>query len=665
MTSRNSPKVGSRAQNPSKSPKNDQRSVFPVKNAQKSQKPKKDNSSSETALFDKESNWSLEVRHLSPRKGSKYGVALVCDWLTTPGGAEKVLLELHRMYPDAPIYTSQYSKKGIDWFADADVRTGWLQIFPRAFRKFIGPLRQLYFSHLDLSSYDLVISVTGAEAKSVRTKPRQQSSSKSSKTDLTVPKKHPSSKNAPSIEPQTGATHLCYCHVPTQYYWQMYDKYVANPGFGLLNPLVRLAFRVLVKPLRQADYRAAQQPDQFITISNYAKDQIQKYYQRDAVVIAPPVEVAKFTRSSVCSLPENSKNHRRNSTFPPEVAQKSTASGELSTKSPKISTNSPQEIHCTPHTFPSRSSTSPQIIHSQNVVYPQGITTSPQHFHQKSTENRNFSTTSPQNIADLSTVSTKISTTFPQVFHNQSQSYPQDGYFIISCRQVNWKRVDLAITACKSLHLPLKVIGSGPEHSRLVKLADNCPNIEFIPWLDTGELAHFLQNATAYLFPSLEPFGIAAVEALAAGCPVIAYREGGSQDFIEEGKNGLFFDQQTPDSLIKALHTFYDYDFDPNIVAQTAQRFSPDHFRQQIQSLINQSFHGIVKSDLDPSQSHPSSSTSSHSKPITQAKQGHSNPKASNSSSRPKSITKSKPQPKDLISDHRANKKSTKKGTNL
>ena len=64
-------------------------------------------------------------------------VALVCDWLTTPGGAEKVLLELHQMYPQAPIYTSQYRPKKIDWFDDAEVKTGWLQIFPAFLRKML------------------------------------------------------------------------------------------------------------------------------------------------------------------------------------------------------------------------------------------------------------------------------------------------------------------------------------------------------------------------------------------------------------------------------------------------------------------------------------------------------------------------------------------------
>ena len=138
-------------------------------------------------------------------------VAIVCDWLTNVGGAEKVLLEIHRMFPRAPIYTSKYDSKGIDWFLDAEVRTGWLQIFPTCLRRFLGVFRQIWFSHLNLSGYDLVISVTGAEAKAVR-----------------VP----------------NGVHVSYCHVPTQYYWQMYDDYVKEPGFGVLNPVVRFFLRL-------------------------------------------------------------------------------------------------------------------------------------------------------------------------------------------------------------------------------------------------------------------------------------------------------------------------------------------------------------------------------------------------------------------------------------
>lgn len=127
-------------------------------------------------------------------------VALVCDWLTEIGGAEQVLLRLHQMYPEAPIYTSQYRPKTAPWFQDCDVRTGWLNIFPRGLRRFMAPLRSIYFKHLKLSGYDLVISVCNAEAKFI------------------------------GVE---GGVHVSYLQgPPTQYYWGLYDQYIANPGFG-------------------------------------------------------------------------------------------------------------------------------------------------------------------------------------------------------------------------------------------------------------------------------------------------------------------------------------------------------------------------------------------------------------------------------------------------
>ena len=199
------------------------------------------------------------------QKLQKLKVALACDWLTSVGGAEQVLLSLHKLFPQAPIYTSQYNPKGIDWFQDADVRTGWMQVLPSCTRRITPMFRQYYFNHLDLSEYNLVISVSGAEAKGIQTGPQ--------------------------------TLHVSYCHVPTQYYWQLYDTYIENPGFGVLNPVVRLGFQTLVKPLRQGDFREAQKPDAYITISQYAAEQIKKYYQRPATIIAPPVAVDKFALS--------------------------------------------------------------------------------------------------------------------------------------------------------------------------------------------------------------------------------------------------------------------------------------------------------------------------------------------------------------------------------
>ena len=91
-----------------------------------------------------------------------------------------------------------------------------------------------------------------------------------------------------------NGVHISYCHVPTQYYWQMYDEYVKEPGFGILNPLVRGAFKLFVRPLRRADYKAAQKVDYFVTISEYAKELIKKYYKREAEIIHPPVEINDF-----------------------------------------------------------------------------------------------------------------------------------------------------------------------------------------------------------------------------------------------------------------------------------------------------------------------------------------------------------------------------------
>ena len=361
-------------------------------------------------------------------------VAIVCDWLTNVGGAEKVLLEIHRLFPEAPIFTSKYDKKGIDWFLDADVRTGWLQIFPTPWRRILGPFRQRYFSHLNLSGYDLVISVTGAEAKAV---------------------------SAPD------GVHISYCHAPTQYYWQLYDDYIQDPGFGGKNAAVRFFFKLLVKPLRRADFKSAGKVDHFVTISDYARELIFKYYKREATVIHPPVEVSDFAiKSSKKQIVEN--------------------------------------------------------------------------------------------------------------------------YYVVTSRQVNWKRIDLAIKACLKMKRQLYIIGEGPEHKKLVDLAKGSDLIKFLPLMDKKELVGYLARAKGYLFPSQEPFGIAPVEALAAGCPVIAFGEGGAGDYVVDGKNGVLFDKQSVDSLAKAMKKFEKMKFDRLKVSATAKGFGVKRFDKELMEFIRE-----------------------------------------------------------------------------
>jgi glycosyltransferase involved in cell wall biosynthesis len=190
-------------------------------------------------------------------------VAIVCDWLTGIGGAERVVLELHKLYPEAPIYTSQYDPNRISGFEDADIRTTWLQKLPKSLKKFLPVLRAWTFSRLDLSDYDLVISSSGAEAKGVKTGPK--------------------------------TTHICYCHSPTHYYWIRYDEYVANPGFPRgFNWLARFGLKLLVGPLRNWDKRAARRPDVMIANSSHTQAMIKRFYKRDATVVFPPVETDRF-----------------------------------------------------------------------------------------------------------------------------------------------------------------------------------------------------------------------------------------------------------------------------------------------------------------------------------------------------------------------------------
>lgn len=188
-------------------------------------------------------------------------VAIVHDWLVG-GGAEKVVLELHHMFPDAPIYTS-YATKRWQRELNGNVKTGVLQYWPfYKIRKYIPSLRILYFTTLRLKNYDVIISSSGAEAKGVKTRENQ--------------------------------VHISYIHAPTHYYWGRYDEYLNNPGFGRFDWLARLGLKGLVGPLRKWDYKAAQRPNYIITNSTYTAAQIKRYYGRKSSVIHPPIDIERF-----------------------------------------------------------------------------------------------------------------------------------------------------------------------------------------------------------------------------------------------------------------------------------------------------------------------------------------------------------------------------------
>ena len=152
---------------------------------------------------------------------------------------------------------------------------------------------------------------------------------------------------------------------------------------------------------------------------------------------------------------------------------------------------------------------------------------------------------------------------------------------------MNWKRLDLVVQACKELRRELLVIGEGPEHNNLVKLSNGRGNINFLPVVEKSELAKYLAGAKGYLFPSLEPFGIAPVEALAAGCPVIAYGKGGALDYVEDGKNGLLFEKQTVNALKEAILKYETMKFDREKISESVENFSVERFDKEMKSFIN------------------------------------------------------------------------------
>ncbi len=193
----------------------------------------------------------------------KLKIALVHDWLTDSGGAERLLLALHELYPDAPIYTTLYRGDQLPQFAKADVRTSYLQSIPFAAKhhRFLLPLMPAAVESFDLSGYDVVISSTSSGcAKGVITKPE--------------------------------TLHICYCHNPSRVLWDESHAFqrIHQPGW-----LARRLIPRQLKKLRIWDRLAADRVDTFVTNSKFVARRIAKYYQREAEVIYPPVDTSLYT----------------------------------------------------------------------------------------------------------------------------------------------------------------------------------------------------------------------------------------------------------------------------------------------------------------------------------------------------------------------------------
>lgn len=180
-------------------------------------------------------------------------VALCYDRVNKFGGAERVLLTLHEIFPKAPLFTSVYDKEKAKWAEFfPEIRTSFLQKIPflRNNHEFIPFLMPLAFSRFNFDEYELVISVTSEFAKNINVRNK----------------------------------HICYCLTPTRYLWSHNKDYLKNKYLKFLSwPIVIF--------LRKIDFQAAQKPDEIIAISTEVRNRIKKYYNRNSQIIFPPVDI--------------------------------------------------------------------------------------------------------------------------------------------------------------------------------------------------------------------------------------------------------------------------------------------------------------------------------------------------------------------------------------
>ena len=176
-------------------------------------------------------------------------------------------------------------------------------------------------------------------------------------------------------------------------------------------------------------------------------------------------------------------------------------------------------------------------------------------------------------------------------FHRARQIAP---YFLVVAALVPYKRVDLAVLAFNRLQLPLKIVGDGPMLKRLKAAAQ--ANVEFLGWVDDGELAELYASCQALVFPGEEDFGITPLEAQASGRPVIAFKKGGVRETLidldamgDVAPTGIFFPEQTVESLATAVNRYLDsaHRFDPELLRQHAERFGRERFKRELLDHIN------------------------------------------------------------------------------
>lgn len=364
-------------------------------------------------------------------------IAYVHDWLVVDGGAEKVARDIIDCFDEKDVDVFSL----IDFLSEEDrktiikgkyAKTSFLQKLPNAkniYRNFLELFPKAIES-LNVKGYDLVISSSYAVAKGVKT--------------------------------NKGQRHICYCHSPMRYAWDLHDDYLSQHGMqkGLK---AWYAKRVLAK-MRKWDVATADRVDHYIANSNNVADRIKRYYNREATVIYPPVDFHDFTlRTSVDS-----------------------------------------------------------------------------------------------------------------------------DYYFTTARLVPYKKTKLIVEAFTQLpHLKLKVAGSGPELEELKAIAGD--NVEFLGFISRSDLIAHFQNTKAFIAAAKEDFGITCLEAQSCGTPVVALEEGGYLETVLSDKTGVFFKEQTSESLIAGIERFESagVGFTKEEIRNHTEKFSSKRFKKEFKAFVS------------------------------------------------------------------------------
>ena len=183
----------------------------------------------------------------------------------------------------------------------------------------------------------------------------------------------------------------------------------------------------------------------------------------------------------------------------------------------------------------------------------------------------------------------KAQVIYPPVnVHRFSIQEPED-YFLVVGRFLPYKRIDLAVDACNELGRRLLIVGDGPEYKRLKKKAG--PTIQFVGRVSDARLAGLYARAQALIFPQEEDFGIVAIESMACGRPVIAFQSGGALEYIQDAKTGVFFKEQSVESLKQAMRRSMDISFDARYIREHAMQFDRQVFQRNLKTYIDYSLH--------------------------------------------------------------------------